>query len=277
MAVAFDVIVIGGGHAGAEAAWAAARLGCRTALVTMSLDAIGRMSCNPAIGGLGKGQLVREVDALGGLMARATDATGIQFRMLNRGKGPAVWSPRAQADRKAYAAEVRRLLEGTPNLMLFEGVVEEILAEPEGRGSVTAVFDPGTARAMSSLRPPDPGTRNPDPAPRLAEPVRRVRGVRLADGREFSAGAVVLTTGTFLNGLCHVGEKKFRAGRSGEKAAIQLARSIQELGFETGRLKTGTPPRLAKSSIDFTAFQPQQGDPQPTFFSFTSSGEPELP
>ncbi|HOW18443.1 MAG TPA: tRNA uridine-5-carboxymethylaminomethyl(34) synthesis enzyme MnmG [Phycisphaerae bacterium] len=265
MAAGFDVIVIGGGHAGAEAAWAAARLGCRTALVTMSLDAIGRMSCNPAIGGLGKGQLVREVDALGGLMARAIDATGIQFRMLNRGKGPAVWSPRAQADRAAYAAEVRRLLESTPNLVLFEGVVEEILAEPEGRGGDSAASEPGTARAMSGPRPAEPG--------------RRVRGVRLADGREFLAGAVVLTTGTFLRGLLHCGEEQTPGGRIGEPPAEGMSRCLEALGLRLGRLKTGTPPRLRRDTIDYARTERQAGDEPPVPFSFMNDriDRPQIP
>jgi len=235
-----DVIVIGGGHAGAEAAWAAARLGCPTTLVTMRSDAIGRMSCNPAIGGLGKGQIVREIDALGGLMALAIDATGIQFRMLNRSKGPAVWSPRAQADRRLYAREVRRRLESTPNLEIVEGRVEEILTEP-------------------------PGGRDP------AGPSRatcRIAGVRLQDGRVWRARAVVLTTGTFLRGLLHCGPEQTAGGRLGEPAAERLSDSLVRLGLRLGRLKTGTPPRLRRDTIDYDRLQIQPGDDPPTPFSF---------
>ncbi len=235
----YDILVIGGGHAGAEAAHAAARLGCRTALVTMSLDAIGRMSCNPAIGGLGKGQIVREIDALGGLMGLATDATGIQFRMLNRGKGPAVWSPRAQADRELYAAEVRRILTATSGLDLIEGTVEEILAEA---------------------------------APRVLQ-------ARLADGREFGASAVVLTAGTFLRGLLHCGEEQTPGGRVGEPAATGLSESLRRLGLRLERLKTGTPARVHRESIDYGRIQTQHGDSPPTPFSFLTDriDRPQVP
>jgi len=229
----FDVIVIGGGHAGAEAAWAAARLGAQTALIAFSRDAIGRMSCNPAIGGIGKGQIVREVDALGGLMGRATDRAGIQFRMLNRRKGPAVWAPRAQCDRRLYEEAVQDLLAGTRNLTIVEGSVEDIL----GDGS----------------RP------------------RRVAGVRMADGREVRSRAVVVTTGTFLRALMHCGERQTPGGRLGEASAESLSGSLVRLGLELGRLKTGTPPRVHRDSVDYAALDEQPGDPDPTPFSLMTS------
>jgi tRNA uridine 5-carboxymethylaminomethyl modification enzyme len=222
----FDVIVIGGGHAGAEAAWAASRLGCATAMVTMDPTRVGQMSCNPAIGGLAKGQMVREIDALGGLMGIATDNTGIQFRMLNRSKGPAVWGPRAQSDKRRYALEVQRLLKGCANLTIVTGEVAEICAD-----SV-------------------------------------VSGVRLADGRLLACRAVIVTTGTFLRGLMHTGERKTEGGRIGEAAAKGLSACLMKLGLEMGRLKTGTPPRLEKQTIDFGAFDVQPGDERPAPFSF---------
>ncbi|MGH9339978.1 MAG: tRNA uridine-5-carboxymethylaminomethyl(34) synthesis enzyme MnmG [Acidobacteriota bacterium] len=225
----YDVIVIGGGHAGCEAAAAAARMGAKTALFTINLDMIAQMSCNPSVGGIAKGHLVREIDALGGVMAEVTDRTGIQFRLLNRSRGPAVQAPRAQADKELYRQEMQRLL-GTIGGLSLEGV------------EVTAI-----------LR--DKG---------------RIIGIETADERRISCHALVLTTGTFLNGLCHVGEQKFRAGRSGEKASLQLAESIRSIGFKMGRLKTGTPPRLAKESIDFSRFEIQPGDEHPTLFSFRS-------
>lgn len=231
MPPAYDVIVIGGGHAGAEAAWAASRLGARTALVTMTLDAIGRMSCNPAVGGLGKGHIVREIDALGGLMGRVIDATGIQFRLLNRTKGPAVWAPRAQADRADYAAELRRWLAGAPNLQLIEGRVESIL------------------------------TQSDQGAP-------RVTGVALDDGTTLRAGAVVVTTGTFLRGLMHCGEQKTEGGRIDEPTSRGLSATLESLGFEIGRLKTGTPPRIHRDSVNYGAMEPQSGDDPPVPFSF---------
>jgi tRNA uridine 5-carboxymethylaminomethyl modification enzyme len=222
----FDVIVIGGGHAGCEAAAAAARMGARTALVTHRFATIGAMSCNPAIGGLGKGHLVREIDALDGLMGRVADQAGIQFRVLNRRKGPAVRGPRAQADRKLYAAAMQRALAGTANLTVIEAEVDDLVIS---EGAVT--------------------------------------GVRLADGREFACGAAVLTTGTFLRGLIHIGERQTPAGRVGEAPAIGLSLTLERLGFALGRLKTGTPPRLDGTTIDWAAVEMQPGDEPPEPFS----------
>jgi len=229
----FDVIVVGGGHAGAEAAWAASRLGASTALITMNREAIGRMSCNPAIGGLGKGQIVREIDALGGLMGLAIDRAGIQFRMLNRSKGPAVWAPRAQADRDLYPRAVQELLGQAPALEILEGVVESIQTrEAAGRGR------------------------------------KRVTGVTLHDGRVLRASAVVLTTGTFLQALMHCGETKMAGGRVGEPAAVGLSRVLADLGFELGRLKTGTPPRIHRDTIHYDLCGVQPADELPVPFSF---------
>ncbi len=246
----YDIIVIGGGHAGAEAAWAAARLGARTALVTFSRAAIGRMSCNPAIGGIGKGQMVREIDALGGLMGVVTDQTGIQFRMLNQRKGPAVWAPRAQADREDYAVAVQAHLAACQNLMIIEAGVERILAEQHSE-----------APRLKTLAIERDAT-TPECAP------QRVVGVELADGCRLSCAAVIVTSGTFLRGLMHTGEAKSTGGRIGESAAVGLSASLAELGLEMGRLKTGTPPRLQRDTIDFARLEAQPGDPEPFPFSF---------
>jgi tRNA uridine 5-carboxymethylaminomethyl modification enzyme len=226
----YDVVVVGAGHAGCEAAHAAARSGLNTALYTMNADLIAQMSCNPAVGGIAKGHLVREIDALGGLMGLVADEAGIQFRLLNTSRGPAVWSPRAQEDKAAYRVVMRRVLEQTPNLFIKQAEVTELLFES---GAVT--------------------------------------GLELLDGRRVAARTVILTTGTFLNGLIHIGEKQFTAGRNGEPASISLANCIRGLEFEWGRLKTGTPPRLDRRTIDFGAFQEQHGDIEPTPFSFRTS------
>ena len=225
----FDVIVIGGGHAGCEAASAAARLGANTALLTLNLDLIGQMSCNPAIGGIGKGHLVREIDALGGIMARVIDRTGIQFRLLNRSRGPAVQAPRAQADRTLYRVEMRRTLEATPNLSLRQGLVTDLLVDKEC-----------------------------------------IRGVELQDARRIGAKAVIVATGTFLNGRIHTGRRSYSGGRTGEPASIELADALRRLGFPVGRLKTGTPPRLDGRTIDWDAFEPQPPDENPVAFSFAT-------
>jgi tRNA uridine 5-carboxymethylaminomethyl modification enzyme len=254
----YDIVVAGGGHAGAEAAWAAARMGASVALVTMQPEAIGRMSCNPAIGGLGKGQMVREIDALGGLMGLATDRAGIQFRMLNRSKGPAVWAPRAQCDRDAYPRAVQELLAAARSLEIIEGRVEEI----DVRDSHEAT-KPRSHEAM-----PD-GSRLEIPLPygRGSDSNRPITGVTLADGRRLACDAVILTTGTFLRGLMHCGEAKTDGGRIGEAAAVGVSTALLALGFELGRLKTGTPPRVHHDTIHYDACDAQPGDEIPTPFS----------
>ena len=239
----FDIIVIGGGHAGAEAAWAASRMGARTLMVTMDRRAIGRMSCNPAIGGIGKGQMVREIDALGGLMGLATDRAGIQFRMLNRRKGPAVWAPRAQCDRELYEQAVQDLLQSCPNLTITDGVVESIDVD-------------------CAVRPPSNGDEL------TGEEHHRIRGVRLADGRQFTCRCLIITTGTFLRALMHCGETKAEGGRIGEGTAVGLSATLASLGLELGRLKTGTPPRLHRDTIDYDRLELQPGDVPPLPFSF---------
>ena len=227
----YDVLVIGAGHAGTEAALAAARLGARTALLTLSCDTVGQMSCNPAIGGVAKGQIVREIDALGGAMGRAIDATGIQFRMLNRRKGPAMHSPRAQADKRAYQLEIKRIVEEQPNLTLRQEVVEDLLVEDIGGQ-------------------------------------QRITGVRVRGDAIYRAGAVILTTGTFLQALMHTGEAKTPGGRAGEGTTAGISGALGRLGFELARFKTGTPPRLNGRTIDYERVELQPGDDDPQPFSF---------
>jgi tRNA uridine 5-carboxymethylaminomethyl modification enzyme len=267
----YDIVVIGGGHAGSEAAWAAAHMGCRTALVTMSADAIGRMSCNPAIGGLGKGQIVREIDALGGLMALASDAGGIQFRMLNRSKGPAVWAPRAQADRSLYAAAVQGLLRSTPDLDIIEGLAERLLTDGAGasESGVASQRESGGAGERKSERAGAGEEGDRDLKSQIPADLRfQIRGVRLHDGRELRCRAMILTTGTFLRGLMHCGERKTEGGRIGEAASVTLSDELRRLGFTLGRLKTGTPPRIHRDSINYAQLETQPGDDPPIPFSF---------
>ena len=227
MPARFDVIVVGGGHAGCEAAWAASRLGCRVALCTLSRDTVAHMPCNPAIGGTAKGHLVREIDALGGLMGEAIDATGLQFKLLNRSRGPAVWSPRAQADKRVYARWMEHRLAGVPGLTWVLGRVGRLLVHRH-----------------------------------------RVTGLEFEDGHVLRAPAVVVTTGTFLNGLIHVGSVRTPAGRVGESPALELADSLKSLGLRWGRLKTGTPPRVHRDSIDSARLKVERGDDPPVPFSF---------
>ena len=227
MPVGFDVIVVGGGHAGCEAAAASARMGAKTALVTLSFATIGTMSCNPAIGGLGKGHLVREIDALDGLMGRVTDKAGIQFRVLNRAKGPAVRGPRAQADRKLYSQAMQAAITDIEHLSVIEAEAADILLKNG-----------------------------------------RVEGITTASGKEIPCGALVLTTGTFLRGMIHIGAKTFPAGRMGENPAIRLGKRLQELGLGLGRLKTGTPPQLDGRTIDWASWSAKAATPSPSLSPF---------
>lgn len=231
----YDVIVVGAGHAGSEAAGAAAEMGAKTLLITMNLDAIAKMSCNPAIGGVAKGQLVCEIDALGGLMGIVADKSGVQFRILNTSKGPAMWSPRCQSDRALYSKAMREELEKKENLFFRQDNVVDVLTNDEGS---------------------------------------KVTGVRTSTGQEFQAKTVILTTGTFGNGLMHIGEKNFGGGRSGERASVGISAALEELGFEVGRLKTGTPPRIDGRSIDYEKLEVQYGDEEPHAFSFMTDSLP---
>ena len=231
----YDVIVIGAGHAGCEAASAAARLGSRTLLLTMDMQKMASMSCNPAVGGVAKGQIVREIDALGGCMARITDRSTIQFRMLNRSKGAAMWSPRAQCDKELFSRLWRRELENTPNLYIWQDAATELVFSPAEQG---------------------------------AEP--KITGVKTRMGVEFSARAVVLTAGTFLGGLMHCGEQNAEGGRAGDAASHGITETLAALGFEDGRMKTGTPARIDGRSVDFSALEIQEGDAEPSKFSFSS-------
>ncbi|MGD0156115.1 MAG: tRNA uridine-5-carboxymethylaminomethyl(34) synthesis enzyme MnmG [Terracidiphilus sp.] len=257
----YDVVVVGAGHAGCEAAMAAARMGLKTALITMNLDLIAQMSCNPAVGGVAKGHLVREVDALGGIMGEVADAVGIQFRLLNASRGPAVWSPRAQCDKQLYRVKMREVLESQPGLHIRQAEVVDLVIEEAG--SSDEMGAPG----------PDSGTwegnsADPPEIPRPTRPHRRVLGLKLRDGRNLLAGATIITTGTFLNGLIHCGEERYPAGRSGEPASVLLGEALRALGLRTCRLKTGTPPRLDGRTIRWETFEEQPGDADPTPFSF---------
>jgi len=278
----FDVVVVGAGHAGCEAAMAAARMGLKTALYTLNVDLIAQMSCNPAIGGIAKGHLVREVDALGGIMGEVTDAVGIQFRLLNTSRGPAVWSPRAQCDKQAYRLRMREVLESQPNLKIKQAEVAELivessqfsvlnsqqrederdfsLAEKASLQDAASADDAVDFTENLALRTENSGDRT--------ENSRRVLGIKLRDGRTVGAQAVIITTGTFLNGLIHCGEQQYPAGRSGEPAAVLLGEALKNLGLRGCRLKTGTPPRLDGRTIAWSRFAEQPGDVDPTPFSF---------
>lgn len=233
----YDIIVVGGGHAGSEAAGAAAEIGAKTLLITMNLEAIAKMSCNPAMGGVAKGQLIREIDALGGLSGLTSDQTGVQFRMLNRSKGPAMWSPRCQSDRSLYAKRMRELLEEKENLHFRQDNVIDLITDDKGN---------------------------------------TIQGVITQTGQKFFAKSVILTTGTFGNGLIHIGETQFGGGRSGERASVGISASLENLGFEVGRLKTGTPPRIDGRSVDYDKFEIQYGDEDPSPFSFLTESLPDL-
>jgi tRNA uridine 5-carboxymethylaminomethyl modification enzyme len=268
----YDVVVVGAGHAGCEAAMAAARMGLKTALITMNMDLIAQMSCNPAIGGVAKGHLVREVDALGGIMGEVADAVGIQFRLLNSSRGPAVWSPRAQCDKQLYRVKMREVLESQPGLHIRQAEVVDLVIEFREQGNKgTREQEAGARNGLGAPRLDsetwDTSTAN---SPELypTRPRRKVLGLKLRDGRRLMAGATIITTGTFLNGLIHCGEERYPAGRSGEPASVLLGEALRALGLRTCRLKTGTPPRLDGRTIHWEAFEEQPGDAEPTPFSF---------
>jgi tRNA uridine 5-carboxymethylaminomethyl modification enzyme len=290
----YDVVVVGAGHAGCEAAMAAARMGLKTALFTLNVDLIAQMSCNPAVGGIAKGHLVREVDALGGIMGEVTDSVGIQFRLLNTSRGPAVWSPRAQCDKQQYRLKMREVLEGQPNLFIKQAEVAELILEdvetehsprrhggteenqaadnfsgetgaPDTRGFHVAGWEADLrAEPLATCAEKSPGQEN---SARFGAK-RQATGITLRDGRTVGARAVIITTGTFLNGLIHCGEQTYPAGRSGEPPSQLLGESLKLLGLRGCRLKTGTPPRLDGRSIDWSRFELQPGDADPTPFSF---------
>src|SRR6201993_1734921 len=243
----YDVVVVGAGHAGCEAAMACARMGLKTALFTLNVDLIAQMSCNPAVGGIAKGHLVREVDAMGGIMGEVPDAGGIQLRLVNTQRGPAVWWPRAQCDKQQYRLKMREVLESQPNLFIKQAEVAELIVEEE--------------------KPAAEGG--------CAAGVRTATGIKLRDGRRVHAGAVIITTGTFLNGLIHCGEQTYSAGRSGEPPSVLLGEALKRLGLRGCRLKTGTPPRLDGRTIDWSRFAEQPGDPDPTPFSFRTTTLPQ--
>lgn len=233
--IKYDVIVMGGGHAGCEAAFASARMGAKTLLLTMNLDTIGKMSCNPAVGGIAKGHIVREIDALGGIMGKVIDVTGIQYRMLNSTRGPSVWAPRAQADKAAYQLEIKNRLEKQPNLDIKQGTIEDLIVEND-----------------------------------------QMQGVLTKEGIIYYASTLVISSGTFMRGLLHIGETNYAGGRAGDQPSVGLSASLEKLGFKLGRLKTGTPPRVNKRSIDFSICEEQPGDPN-VKFSFDDEGLPRLP
>jgi tRNA uridine 5-carboxymethylaminomethyl modification enzyme len=273
----FDVVVVGAGHAGCEAAMAAARMGLKTAIYTLNVDLIAQMSCNPAVGGIAKGHLVREVDALGGIMGEVTDAVGIQFRLLNTSRGPAVWSPRAQCDKQAYRLKMREVLESQPNLKIKQAEVADVIIEPSGISHQPSEPSLVDGRLSLGEQLPVPSSKVQGQVPLVAveqlpttSDVSRGRavGVLLRDGRRVSAQAVIITTGTFLNGLIHCGEQQYPAGRSGEPHAVLLGEALKKLGLRGCRLKTGTPPRLDGRTIDWSKFEVQPGDTDPTPFSF---------
>jgi tRNA uridine 5-carboxymethylaminomethyl modification enzyme len=273
----FDIVVVGAGHAGCEAAVACARMGLKTALYTLNVDLIAQMSCNPAVGGIAKGHLVREVDALGGIMGEVTDAVGIQFRLLNTSRGPAVWSPRAQCDKQAYRLKMREILESQPNLKIKQAEVADLILENTHQSENPSLVVGRRSSAETHVAHPSPSfgeggdfdlANDQRATTNDNVPERRILGIKLRDGRTVGSKSVIITTGTFLNGLIHCGEQQYPAGRSGEPNAVLLGEALKKLGLRGCRLKTGTPPRLDGRTIDWSKFQVQPGDPDPTPFSF---------